>query len=57
MNREKIWLGLAVLGLVVTACSPPGWTGSASSRYTSTGERIYFTGTSVNVRDSSGYGY
>jgi len=53
MNHKAIYaiyLGLVVFVLVVTACSPLGWTGSASGRYTSNGERIYFTGTSANGR-------
>ncbi len=51
MRHQKIWLGLAALLLVLTACGPLDWDGSAfSDRYTSNGERIYFTGTSASGR-------
>ena len=50
MKRKKIWLGLLIL--VVTACGPLEGAGSASSRYASNGERIYFTGASANGRIS-----
>jgi len=52
MKRRQLWLGLALLAMAVTACNPLGWGvgrgGFPTGRYASNGERIYFTGTSVN---------
>ena len=47
MKRSTVWLGLALLALVVAACSPLGL---GRGRYASNGERIYVTGTSANGR-------
>ncbi len=48
MRRYKVVGSLVALALLVAGCGPLGWGGSRFGRYRSNGERIYFTGTSVN---------
>ena len=53
MSRNLNWIVFALAILLLVACSPPVWDiggGRVLSgrNFSSNGERIYFTGTSVN---------